>query len=64
VLTMPQFTREQIRKAYKTFAYHVYRQHSFKKAWLLRIYYSDYGQFLLWLLTPFRNLLRKATMGV
>ena len=64
VLNMPQFTREQILKAYQTFAYNVYKRISFKKALILRIYYSQYGQFLLWLLTPFRNLLRKATMGV
>lgn len=64
VLHMPQFTRQQILKAYRTFAYNVYKKHAFKKALLLRIYYSRYGQFLLWLLSPFRNLLRKATMGV
>ncbi len=64
VLNMPQFPRKQIIKAYQTFAYNVYKSHSFKKALLLRIYYSDYGQTLLWLLTPFRSLLRKITMGV
>ena len=58
------WAREQILKAYQTFAYNVYKQHSLKKALMLRVYYSDYGQTLLWLLTPFRSLLRKATMGV
>jgi radical SAM superfamily enzyme YgiQ (UPF0313 family) len=64
VLNMPQFTRKQILKAYRNFAFNVYRRTSFTKALTLRIYYSQYGQFLLWLLTPFRKLLRKATMGV
>ena len=64
VLNMPQFPRDQIRKAYQTFAYNVYKKHSLKKALMLRIYYSDYGPLLLTLLAPFRNILRKATMGV
>ncbi|TAN37823.1 MAG: B12-binding domain-containing radical SAM protein [Verrucomicrobia bacterium] len=64
VLEMPQFTRAQILKAYRNFAFNVYKRISFKKALTLRVYYSQYGQFLLWLLTPFRSLLRKATMGV
>jgi hypothetical protein len=61
---MPQFSREQILKAYRNFAFNVYKNISFKKALTLRIYYSQYGQFLLWLLTPFRSLLRNATMGI
>ena len=64
VLNMPQFTRPQILKAYRNFAYNVYKKHSLKKALALRLYYSRHGELILKLLAPVRNLLRKATMGV
>jgi radical SAM superfamily enzyme YgiQ (UPF0313 family) len=64
ILDMPQFPREEILRCFRTFAYQVYKPHSLKKAWTLRIYYSRYGQVLLKILEPFKNLLRKATMGV
>ncbi len=64
VLDMPQFTRKQILKAFRTFAYQVYRPQSLKKALLMRVYYSRYGQVLLKLIEPFKTLLRKAAMGV
>ena len=64
ILNMPQFPRQQILKAYRNFAYNVYRRHSLKKALALRLYYSRYGELILRLLAPVRNLLRKSTMGV
>ena len=64
VLDMPQFPRREILRAFRGFAYNVYKRHSLKKALMLRIYYSRYGEWLVRLLAPFKNLLRKAAMGV
>jgi anaerobic magnesium-protoporphyrin IX monomethyl ester cyclase len=64
VLDMPGFTRKQILKAFRTFAYRVYKPHSLRRALILRAYYSRYGQFLLALVDPFKHLLRRLTMGV
>jgi len=64
MLRMPQFSRAQILAAFRSFAYQVYRRHSLKKALALRLYYSRYGECLLKLLAPFKDRLRKMTMGV
>lgn len=64
ILHMPQFPREQILKSFRDFAYNVYKKHSFKKAIMLKVYYSRYGQLLILILSPFKNILRKVGMGV
>ncbi len=64
VLKMPQFPRRAILRCFRNFAFNVYKKHAFRKALFLRVYYSRYGELLLRLLAPFRNLLRRATMGV
>ncbi|WP_045218708.1 B12-binding domain-containing radical SAM protein [Desulfonatronum thioautotrophicum] len=64
VLDMPQFPREEIIRCFRTFAYNVYKGHSLKKALMLRIYYSRYGQFLARCLGPVKDKLRTLVMGV
>ncbi len=64
VLNMPGFPRREILRCFRNFAFNVYRRNNFKKALFLRVYYSRYGEFLLRLLAPLKNLLRKMTMGV
>ncbi len=64
ILNMPQFPRREILRCFRNFAFNVYRKNNFKKALFLRVYYSRHGEFLLRLLAPFRNILRRATMGV
>lgn len=64
VLNMPQFPREEILRCFRTFAYNVYKRHSWRKALFLRLYYSPYGEPLIRLLEPVKGLLRKITMGV
>lgn len=64
VLKMPRFSRRQILRAFRNFAFNVYRRHSLRKAIVLRIYYSRVGEFLLQFLAPFKSALRRATMGV
>jgi len=64
ILNMPQFPRKEILRCFRTFAYNVYKGHSLRKALMLRLYYSPYGEFLLKLVAPFKSLLRRFTMGV
>ena len=61
-LNMPDFTRKQILKCYRNFAWRVYRGKSFKKALLHKIYYSKYGELLIRLLSPFKKIVRKFAM--
>jgi radical SAM superfamily enzyme YgiQ (UPF0313 family) len=63
-LNMPQFPRREILRCFRNFAFNVYKKNNFRKALFLRVYYSRHGEFLLRLLAPVKNLLRKATMGV
>lgn len=64
VLNMPEFPRNEILKCFRTFAYNVYKDSSPVKAIMMRVYYSSYGQIVLKLLAPFRDILRKFAMGV
>ncbi len=64
VLNMPQFPREQILKCFRNFAYNVYKGASLKRALFYKVYYSTYGEQVLRLLSPVKNVLRKLTMGV
>jgi anaerobic magnesium-protoporphyrin IX monomethyl ester cyclase len=64
ILKMPQFPREEILRCFRTFAYHVYRRRSLRKALFLRLYYSARGETLIRWLDPVKGLLRRLTMGV
>ena len=61
---MPQFPRREILRCFRNFAFNVYKRHSLRKALMLRVYYSRYGEVLVRALRPFKNLMRKAAMGV
>ena len=61
-LNMQDFTRKQILKCYRNFAWRVYRGKSYKKALLHKIYYSKYGELLIRLLSPFKKIVRKFAM--
>ncbi len=64
VLNLPDFQREKIHRFYKIFAYEVYRKQSLKKAIFYRVYYSEIGELLIRLLSPFKSILRRITMGI
>ena len=62
-LTMPRFTREQILKAYRNFAFNVYRSHSHRKAFLYKVYYSRFGEPLIRLLDMVKKPIQRLAMG-
>ncbi|MDH5509010.1 MAG: B12-binding domain-containing radical SAM protein [Nitrospinota bacterium] len=62
-LTMPQFTREEILKAYRNFAFSVYRGQSARKALLYKVYYSRFGEPLIRLLDSVKKPIQKLAMG-
>jgi len=64
MLDMPQFPRKQILKSFRNFAYNVYKGESLKRALFYKVYYSPWGEVIVKLLEPFKNILRKITMGV
>ena len=64
ILNMSQFPRKQILRSFRGFAYNVYKGKSLKKALFYKVYYSSYGEAIIRLLTPIKNLLRKTVMGV
>ncbi len=64
VLDMPAFPRRAILRAFRTFAYQVYRRRAPWKAFFYRVYYSPLGERLIRLLAPLKDLLRRAVMGV
>ena len=64
ILDMPQFSRHEIHKCFRNFGWNVYRQNSLRKALMYKIYYSPYGEHLIRLLSPVKNMIRKFTMDV
>ena len=64
VLNLPDFPRREIRRFYKTFAYEVYKKQSLMKAVFYRVYYSQFGELLIRFLSPFKDILRRITMGI
>jgi anaerobic magnesium-protoporphyrin IX monomethyl ester cyclase len=64
ILDMPEFPRRQIIRCFRNFAYNVYRGSSLKRALFYKVYYSAWGEFILKAAEPFKNILRKITMGV
>ena len=64
ILNLPNFPRKKIKRLYKLFAYEVYKKHSLRRALFYRVYYSRYGELLVKMLAPIKDLLRRWTMGV
>lgn len=64
VLKLPQFPEKEIKRLYKIFAYEVYKESSLKRALFYRIYYSSIGEWLIRILSPIKDLLRRWTMGI
>ena len=64
VLNLPGFPGSEIRRFYKTFAYKVYKEQSPIKAIFYRVYYSQLGELLIRVLSPFKDILRRITMGI
>jgi radical SAM superfamily enzyme YgiQ (UPF0313 family) len=64
VLRLPQFPRRLILRAFRRFAFRVYRRESLWKAVPYRIYYSRWGEALIRGLHPIKRLVRKWAMGV
>ncbi len=55
VLDMPQFSRKEILKCYRNFAYNIYKHKSIKKAIIFKIYYSRWGEKIIRLLGPLKK---------
>ena len=64
ILNLPGFSRRQLKRFYKRFAYEVYKEESLKRALFYRVYYSAIGEWLIRLLSPVKDLLRRWTMGI
>ncbi|VAX20832.1 hypothetical protein MNBD_NITROSPINAE02-1445 [hydrothermal vent metagenome] len=62
-LEMPQFPRDEILECYRTFAYNVYKETSVKKAFLYKIYYSRFGEYLIRIFDLVKKPIRKFAMG-
>lgn len=64
LLNMPGFTKRQIRHCYKNFGFNVYKNKFLKKAIFYKIYYSDCGDLVLRILSPFKKIFRRMAMGI
>jgi radical SAM superfamily enzyme YgiQ (UPF0313 family) len=64
MLELPSFPRREIRACYRNFAFHVYKKHSLLKAVLYRVYYSNYGEWLIRALAPLKKIVRRLAMGI
>ncbi|MFH1968571.1 MAG: radical SAM protein [bacterium] len=62
ILNMPDFIPQEIIKAHRNFSFEIYRNTSFAKALIYKIYYSQYGEILLRILSPIKNTLKKLIM--
>ncbi|MBU1122172.1 MAG: B12-binding domain-containing radical SAM protein [Candidatus Omnitrophica bacterium] len=62
VLNLPSFPRKEIVKCHRNFSYRIYRKKSLRKAIVYKIYYSQYGERLIKILSPVKNLLRNFAM--
>jgi len=56
VLDMPQFTRKEILRCYRNFAFHIYKHRSLLKALVYKVYYSRFGERLIRLLAPLKTV--------
>jgi radical SAM superfamily enzyme YgiQ (UPF0313 family) len=59
LLRMPQFQPKEIINAHRNFSFHVYKNKSLTKALVYRLYYSQYGEFLLKIFGSIKNILKK-----
>jgi len=64
VLNLSRFSRKEIKRFYKIFAYEVYKKRSIRRALFYRVYYSSLGEWLIRFLSPIKDLLRRWTMGI
>jgi radical SAM superfamily enzyme YgiQ (UPF0313 family) len=62
LLNMPQFSQKEIIKAHRNFSFQIYKNKSFKKALIYKLYYSRYGETLLRIFSPIKNMLRKFSL--
>lgn len=58
ILEMPDFPSKEIIRCQRNFSFQIYKSKSLQKAWIYKIYYSRYGEFLLRLFSPIKNFLR------
>jgi len=63
ILRMPGFSRKEILKCSQWFGFNVYNKHSLKKAIAYKIFDSNYGDFIVNLLSPFRKHMRRFVQG-
>ena len=64
VLKMPQFSRREILRCFRTFASQVYRTNAPFKAMFYRVYYSPLGEAIVRVLSPLKKFVRRYVMGV
>lgn len=64
ILNLPTFSRKEILRCFRNFGYEVYIKHSLLKALSHKFYYAPFGQFMLRIIEPFKNLIRRLVMGV
>jgi len=64
VLTMPQFTRREILRAFRRFPWRVFRGKSIVRAIPYMLYYSRWGNMLIRITQPIKRLVRKLAMRV
>jgi len=62
-LVMPQFPREEILRAYRNFAFNVYKATSVRKAMLYKVYYSRFGESLIRALDSVKKPIQRLAMG-
>lgn len=62
LLDIPTFSREEVLKCHRNFSYQIYKKKSLYRALIYKIYYSPYGEKLIRLLFPVKNLLRNLVM--
>ncbi|MDD5613688.1 MAG: radical SAM protein [Candidatus Omnitrophica bacterium] len=63
LLTMPCFSRNKILGCVRAFGWEIYKNHSFKKALLFRVYESRFGDLFLRYAVFYKKLLRKLIIG-
>jgi len=63
-LAMPAFPRRAILRAFRNFAYNVYKRRAPMRALFYKVYYSPLGERLVRLLAPVKPFLRRLVMGV
>ena len=55
-LNLPDFSPKEILNCYRNFGYNIYKQSSWKKAIIYKVYYSRFGEIIIRLLGPLKKL--------